>query len=146
MFTALPDTDLFTPACFRDPRYSPAEGEWKTKDGLMEICEPVLPNCTLCPHRAQCISQVAPHARKFDGVCGGRIWLDGEVIATAVGVDEEDLPLPGKARDVCGSTAGVDKHHAFGEQKCEECQAVADADTEEQSASEEEQLFLEFAA
>ncbi|MBB4949546.1 hypothetical protein F4556_005081 [Kitasatospora gansuensis] len=146
MFTALPDTDLFMPACFRDPRYSPAEGKWKTKDGLTRICAPVLPNCTPCPHRAQCISQVAPHARKFDGVCGGRIWLDGEVIVTADGVDEEDLPLPGKARDTCGTTAGVDKHHVFGEQKCEGCRAVAEATAEQQPAEAEGQLTLAFAA
>ncbi|MFF8769038.1 hypothetical protein [Kitasatospora sp. NPDC015120] len=146
MFTALPDTDRFMPACFRDPRYSPPEGKWKTKGGLTELCAPVLPNCVPCPHRAQCITQVAPHPRRFDGVCGGRIWLDGEVIATADGVDESDLPLPGKARDICGTTAGVDKHHAVGEQKCEACQAAADADTEEQPAGEEKQLSLDIAA
>nr|BEK65666.1 hypothetical protein KPHV_28930 [Kitasatospora purpeofusca] len=125
MFSALPDTDLFMPACYSDLRFSPAEG-WKTKEALVKICEPVLPQCTPCPHRALCIRQIQPHPRKFDGVAGGRLWLDGEVIATADGVDDEDLPLPGKPRPKCGTTEGFDVHLTVGEQPCESCRTAAD--------------------
>ncbi|MFD4394390.1 hypothetical protein [Kitasatospora sp. NPDC058478] len=144
MFTALPDTDLFTPTCHRDPRYSPAEGEWKNKGDLIEKCTPVLPECVPCPHRAMCIRQIRPHPAKFDGVAGGRLWLDGEVIATADGVDDTDLPLPGKPRDICGTTAGHGRHYTVGEQPCEPCQAAADAEPDSDTA--DEQLALAIAA
>ncbi|MFE2346156.1 hypothetical protein [Kitasatospora cineracea] len=130
MFTALPDTDLFLPGCYRDRRFSPAEGTWKDKKTLTELCGPVLEWCTPCPFRAQCIRQVQPHPKRFDGVCGGRLWLDGQVIATASGADDADLPLPGKPRITCGTTAGAAGHQSRGEQQCPACAALIAAEAE----------------
>ncbi|MEU5389478.1 hypothetical protein [Kitasatospora cineracea] len=145
MFTALPDTDTFLPGCYADPRFSPAEGTWKDKKTLIKMCSPVLPTCTPCPFRAQCIRQVQPHPRRFDGVCGGRLWLDGQVIATADGADDEDLPLPGKARTVCGTTAGVAEHQNRGEQQCSVCADFTCAEAE-RAAAEAENAELSVAA
>ena len=146
MFTALPDTDLFTPRCYRDPRFSPAEGTWKDKKSLSEICAPVLNSCGPCPFRAMCIRQVQPHPKRFDGVCGGRLWLDGMVIDTALGVLEEDLPMPGKPRVACGSDKGITEHHERGEQTCEQCRVFVEAEAERAAAEAEQVAGLATAA
>ncbi|MEU8919541.1 hypothetical protein AB0D10_01220 [Kitasatospora sp. NPDC048545] len=145
MFTALPDTDSFLPGCYRDLRFSPAEGAWKDKKTLSDLCLPVLGWCTPCPFRAQCIRQVQPHPKRFDGVCGGRLWLDGLVIASADGVDDDDLPLPGKPRTVCGTTTGVAEHQVRGEQQCARCAAFTAAEAE-RAAEEAANSELAFAA
>ncbi|MFD7639606.1 hypothetical protein ACFV4P_03040 [Kitasatospora sp. NPDC059795] len=145
MFTALPDTDRFLPGCYHDPRFSPAEGDWTDKKTLTDLCKPALPTCTPCPFRAQCIRQVQPHPKKFDGICGGRLWLDGRVIAVADDVDDEDLPLSGKPRTVCGETAGVAEHQASGERQCPACAAFTAAEAE-RAAAEAQMAELAVAA
>ncbi|MFC8449519.1 hypothetical protein [Kitasatospora sp. NPDC057223] len=145
MFTALPDTDTFLPGCYRDLRFSPAEGTWKDSKTLSDLCMPVLGTCTPCPVRAQCIRQVQPHPKRFDGVCGGRLWLDGKVIAIADGVDDDDLPLPGKPRTLCGTTGGIAQHQDRGEQQCRTCAAFAEAEAE-RAATEAETSELSVAA
>ncbi|WP_327073178.1 hypothetical protein OG196_14120 [Kitasatospora purpeofusca] len=145
MFTALPDTDVCMPSCYRDPRFSPAEGAWKDKKSLTDLCRPVLAQCTPCPFRAKCIRQVQPYPKKFDGVCGGRLWLDGLVIDTANGVSDDDLPAPGKPRPSCGTTAGVAGHQVRGEQQCQNCAAFTEAEAE-RAAAEAESAELPVAA
>nr|BFD90892.1 hypothetical protein KitaXyl93_22520 [Kitasatospora sp. Xyl93] len=148
MFIALPDTDVFTPECYRDPLFSPAEGGWANKGDLIEMCTPVMPKCVPCPHRAMCIRQTRPHPSKFDGVAGGRLWLGGEVIGTVDGVDDLDLPLPGKPRGICGSVAGHERHRVVGEQPCDPCQAAFDSPPQAEPETEpaQEQLTLAIAA
>ncbi|MGW4691031.1 hypothetical protein ACWEO1_01425 [Kitasatospora cineracea] len=150
MFSALPDTDRCLPDCFGDSDFSPADG-WKTRAKLEEICLPVLARCVPCPFRATCIRQTRPHQSRFDGVCGGRLWLDGEVIATAPFLDDRDLPMPGKERAICGTPAGWRRHYAVGEQSCDPCSAFAPEDDPESDlppieAAASVQLALVFAA
>ncbi|MDX2648668.1 hypothetical protein PV341_34875 [Streptomyces sp. PA03-1a] len=44
---------------------------------------PALLACGRCPIRAVCEEVVDPERNWFDGVCAGRLWRNGRVIAPA---------------------------------------------------------------
>ncbi|MEU1621960.1 hypothetical protein ACFZAU_07250 [Streptomyces sp. NPDC008238] len=44
---------------------------------------PALLACARCPIRATCEEVVDPEHNWFDGVCAGRLWRNGRVIAAA---------------------------------------------------------------
>ena len=39
-----------------------------------------LQNCRQCPYRAECLERVQPARDYYDGVCGGYVWLNGQII------------------------------------------------------------------
>ncbi|MFI9157472.1 hypothetical protein [Kitasatospora aureofaciens] len=127
VYVALPATDVFTPNCFGDPAFSPKEDDYSNRAELLEHCLSALAECGPCPVRARCIYQVRPRPSKFDGVCGGRIWYLGEVVATLDGADDRELPRALKQRDTCGTQQGIDTHYTRGEQYCTPCRDLKDS-------------------
>ncbi|WP_033819767.1 hypothetical protein [Kitasatospora sp. MBT63] len=129
-YSALPVTEVFMPACYRNLAFAPSERRYSDRTSLLKLCLDLLPTCGPCPVRARCIYQVRPRPSKFDGVAGGRIWFAGDVIATVDGADDRELPPPLKPRDICGTSRGIDEHYTRGERYCDDCRALIEANTE----------------
>ncbi|MFD5428262.1 hypothetical protein [Streptomyces sp. NPDC127084] len=109
--------------CWGDPDFAVADDQWKDSGDLVAICEPVLYVCGGCHFRAACIRQVSPAKARFDGVCGGRIWLNGGIIhALPEAADSELLP-PVIRKSSCGTAAGRRAHRRAAEQMCPQCEA-----------------------
>ncbi len=51
-------------------------------DEIVLASLPGLRLCTGCPFVRECIARVQPASSWFDGVCGGRVWRNGNVIYT----------------------------------------------------------------
>ncbi|MGM9465357.1 hypothetical protein [Streptomyces murinus] len=107
--------------CWGDPDFAVADHRWKSSEELVAICEPVLYVCGGCPHRAACIRQVRPAKTRFDGVCGGRIWLNGAILQAVPDAEVSELPPP-VIRKACGSAAGARAHRRAVEQQCARCE------------------------
>ncbi|MEH0430313.1 hypothetical protein QBB34_29160 [Streptomyces stelliscabiei] len=120
--SALPRTHVTDHApCWGDPDFAVADNRWKTGKDLVAICEPVLYVCGGCPYRAACIRQVLPAKNDFDGVCGGRIWLNGLIVHALPDADPSELPPP-VIRKSCGTAAGSRAHRRAVEQQCPRCE------------------------
>ena len=64
-----------------DPPATPAcEGQdpWFFEDPFAH--QYALDICALCPVRLWCLNQVDPARMYFDGVAGGHVWKDGELV------------------------------------------------------------------
>ncbi|MGW3651096.1 hypothetical protein [Streptomyces sp. NPDC000878] len=82
--------------------------------------------CRRCPFRQECVEAVAPGQSGFDGVCGGRVWRDGQVLATAFdhrksGPDNTELAERAESRYRCGTDDGYRQHLRAGEKPCRAC-------------------------
>lgn len=77
--------------------------------------------CQSCPFRARCIEVVAPRNSRFDGVCGGRLWRDGQVVVTSPGADPAELREPRLRPITHGTEAGARAHRRRGERGCSLC-------------------------
>ncbi|MCK7627257.1 hypothetical protein MUU72_29880 [Streptomyces sp. RS10V-4] len=107
--------------CWGDPDFAVADNRWKNGKDLVAICEPVLYVCSGCPYRAACIRQVRPAKSAFDGVCGGRVWLNGVIVSALPDADPSELPPP-VIRKACGTAAGSRAHRRAVEQQCPDCE------------------------
>ncbi|ORT54285.1 hypothetical protein [Streptomyces sp. CB03238] len=76
--------------------------------------------CQDCPFRARCIDLVLPRQSLFDGICGGRLWIDGTVRATCEGAHHDELE-EGAAPITHGTEAGARAHNRRGETACSLC-------------------------
>ncbi len=110
--------------CLGRTEFSPREDDWDTAQGLRMLCLPLLAECGGCPFRAQCVQEVQPALSSFDGVCGGRLWIGGEVIAEAGGVLALELNVS-RHRPVCGTEAAVRDHRRHGETPGLSCRIAA---------------------
>ncbi|MEU2593061.1 hypothetical protein ABZ649_04760 [Streptomyces albidoflavus] len=82
--------------------------------------------CGWCPHRAECVEFVQPRTSRFDGVCGGRLWLNGRELAHSPGLAEEPTPAEsGDRRPPCGTATGRAAHERRGEPVCLSCASAA---------------------
>lgn len=131
--------------CKGRPDFAPADDAWRTADDLRRLCRDALDICGPCPFRAECITTVMPAQAKFDGVAGGRIWCNGEVVAALPDTFEEELPEP-RLRASCGTEAGARDHNRNGERACPSCCQVARAISarRRQERAKQGQLQLEF--
>ncbi|MFD7769880.1 hypothetical protein [Streptomyces sp. NPDC059787] len=128
--------------------FTVTEEEWNTGADLKRLCGPQLGTCGPCPSRAECIATVKPSQARFDGIAGGRLWCNGEVIDALDDVFEEELTEP-KLRASCGTEAGAQDHKRHGERPCPSCRQAAremDARRKEAKAREPKQLQLDFAS
>lgn len=88
--------------------------------------EDLLKICDSCPFRAACIARVRPAKSKFDGICGGRLWCDGQAIESCASAHPGELDEPDGLRepgtyDGCGREAGARAHRRRGERVCDNC-------------------------
>jgi len=80
--------------------------------------------CQHCPFREQCIQRVQPRRSRFDGICGGHLWLDGQIGDTCDGAHADELD-EGKPFIVHGTEAGARAHRRRGEDVCSLCREAA---------------------
>lgn len=135
--------------CKGQDDFAPRDDAWRSADDLKRLCRTALDACGPCPFRAACIATVMPAQAKFDGVAGGRIWCNGEVIAALPDTCDEELAEP-KLRASCGTEAGAKDHNRHGERACSSCCQVSreiSARRKQDKAKQEQlQLELPFAA
>ncbi|MGW6393290.1 hypothetical protein ACWFR1_22915 [Streptomyces sp. NPDC055103] len=118
----LPDIHVTEHApCWGDEDFAVADHRFKNSKDLIKLCAPVLYVCGGCPYRAACIRQVRPAKSEFSGICGGRIWLNGEIVQALPDADPAELPPP-VIRKACGTAAGSRAHRRAVEQQCPRCQ------------------------
>ncbi|GAA1353467.1 hypothetical protein [Streptomyces beijiangensis] len=84
---------------------------------------PELRVCGTCPFRKKCIELVKPQQSKFDGVCGGRLWSNGRLIATTPSACETELEEP-ELRAICGTDTGWLQHIRHSEIPCSACRSA----------------------
>ncbi|MGW3246605.1 hypothetical protein [Streptomyces sp. NPDC001070] len=104
--------------------FAPSEDHWRNTAELRRLCTAQLGCCKPCPFRAECIALIKPVQVLFDGIAGGRLWCNGEVIDSLDVVSDEELAEP-KLRASCGTEAGARDHNRHGERACASCRQVA---------------------
>ncbi|WP_073947590.1 hypothetical protein [Streptomyces kebangsaanensis] len=140
------DWTLDAPCRGRDG-FTPSEDDWSTTADLKRLCGPQLAVCGPCPFHAVCIATVKPAQARFDGVAGGRLWCNGEVVDALDDVFEDELTEP-KLRASCGTEAGAKDHRRHGERVCPSCaQAEREMSARRKAAKarQPQQLQLDFA-
>ncbi len=104
--------------CAGDTRFTPDD---PTADSLSTPqTRKLLVICQDCPFQPRCIALVLPRHSLFDGICGGRLWLDGQVLATCKGARPDELE-EGAAPITHGTEAGARAHNRRGETACSLC-------------------------
>ena len=68
------------PLCHGRPGFVVAEDRWHDTAEMYEALAPLAQLCRGCPATAWCLTQVKPSRTRFDGVCAGRVWLNGLVV------------------------------------------------------------------
>ncbi|TQF05584.1 hypothetical protein E6W39_29315 [Kitasatospora acidiphila] len=129
-YSALPTTDTLIPGCYGHPGFAPKSALYSDRSQLLKLCLPLLPTCGPCPVRARCLKQTQPRAGRLDGIAGGRIWFQGEVLATVEGADDQELPPALGSRQACGTRSGIDEHYKRGERYCDACRTVLTSSTQ----------------
>ncbi|PCG85491.1 hypothetical protein CIB93_14150 [Streptomyces sp. WZ.A104] len=114
--------------------YVPSDGQLGAPDRLMEASAPLMQACVeSCPFIVACYDRVRPDVG-FDGVCAGRLWIDGTPVAVAEGAPRL-RKLPSRA-GICGTSSGVAGHRRVGEPLCGDCRVTAQrADTRKAGAA-----------
>lgn len=82
--------------------------------------------CQRCPFRAACVATVLPAKYGFDGVCGGRVWINGVIRAECEDAQPAELDESGTYIPH-GTEAGARAHSRRGERACLACRQVAKA-------------------
>ncbi|AJC58615.1 hypothetical protein [Streptomyces sp. 769] len=104
--------------CAGDLRFTPADA---SADALRTpMTRQLLKVCQGCPYRSRCIDLVLPRASKFDGICGGRLWIDGTVRDECEAAHPDDLAEDGRYIPH-GTEAGARAHNRRGERACSLC-------------------------
>jgi hypothetical protein len=57
---------------------------WLFDQHQIDLARPALEVCKSCPFWKDCDDWVAPRANYFDGVCGGKVWRNGKVLAKLI--------------------------------------------------------------
>lgn len=108
--------------CHGRHEFAPPAGQELT----LSDAESLLALCSDCPFRTLCIQRVQPARALFDGVCGGRLWRNGTVVASVAGTTPLELD-EGDRHPLCGTVAGYRAHLRLDQPACRACkQAVRD--------------------
>lgn len=91
---------------------------------LVKAVEPLVRACLACPVLNECYDRVRPKGSQFDGVCAGRLWINGQEAARALGAPALPKSLVSRA-GVCGEPSGVRGHRRAGEPLCGQCRITA---------------------
>jgi hypothetical protein len=108
--------------CRDDPRFVFDDTADVTTVEILQL----LSICQRCPFRAACVATVLPAKSGFDGVCGGRVWVNGVVRAECDGAKPDELDESGSYIPH-GTEAGARAHSRRGERACLACRQVARA-------------------
>lgn len=120
-----PTTWLDQAACAGSEGYILTAGQVKeAAEELMKAAEPLVRACLDCPVLAECYDRVRPKGSQFDGVCAGRLWINGQEASRALGAPSLPKALVSRA-GVCGEPSGVRGHRRAGEPLCGQCRATA---------------------
>ncbi|MER5546522.1 hypothetical protein ACWDBP_34845 [Streptomyces sp. NPDC001233] len=111
--------------CAGDTRFTPNDASEESLRALG--FQDLLKVCRVCPFRAACISLVKPRASLFDGICGGRLWLNGEIRATCETAHPGEL-AEGARPITHGTPAGARAHRRRGEPVCSLCKEAVRLD------------------
>ncbi|MFF1839964.1 hypothetical protein ACFVXE_38340 [Streptomyces sp. NPDC058231] len=131
--------------CSGQDGFAPNQEAWRTPRDLKRLCQARLGYCKPCPFRAECIATIKPSQAKFDGIAGGRLWCNGEVIDALDDVSDDELAEP-KLRPSCGTEAGAKSHSRNDERICPSCRQVTrEMDARREAEKKQEQLQLDFA-
>ncbi|CAM5314047.1 hypothetical protein SABIM44S_00227 [Streptomyces abikoensis] len=109
--------------CGGRPEYVPDSATLTSLKRLKESCGPLMAACTACPFVVQCFERVRPISSRFDGVCAGRLWVNGTLVDEAAGVPP--LPREQSHAGTCGTSTGVKGHRALGQSLCGPCRQVS---------------------
>lgn len=104
--------------CAGDARFTSEE---TAADPTAPLVLQLLAACQSCPFRAQCVDLVLPSSALFDGVCGGRLWRNGQVLATCTSALPTELREGGLRPITHGTEAGARAHNRRGERACSLC-------------------------
>jgi hypothetical protein len=105
--------------CAGDSRFT--SEETAVEDPTTPLVASLLSVCQGCPFRARCVELVLPSVSLFDGVCGGRLWRNGQVLATCEGARPGELRERGRRLITHGTEAGARAHNRRGERACSLC-------------------------
>jgi hypothetical protein len=123
--------------CAGDRRFTPgdASDEPEVLEELLRTphLQDLLKACRVCPFRAACINLVKPRASRFDGICGGRLWFNGEIRATCENAHPSEL-REGAKPITHGTPAGARAHNRRGEPACFLCKEAARIDQADRRA------------
>ncbi|MBY8884813.1 hypothetical protein K7472_08130 [Streptomyces sp. PTM05] len=106
--------------CAGDLRFAPPEAEQAAAFLRSPLARQLLATCQDCPFRSACISRVLPRKSGFDGICGGRLWIDGQVQAECADADPGELAEHGSYIPH-GTESGARAHNRRGEPACAWC-------------------------
>ncbi|MFE2289814.1 hypothetical protein [Streptomyces sp. NPDC059452] len=104
--------------CAGDARFTSEE---TAADPAEPLVLQLLATCQSCPFRAPCVDLVLPSSAAFDGVCGGRLWHNGQVLATCDNAQPAELRERGRRPITHGTEAGARAHNRRGERACSLC-------------------------
>ncbi|MFF9478048.1 hypothetical protein [Streptomyces sp. NPDC014733] len=102
--------------CAGDVRFAPALPAPARDPTMLALLEA----CGTCQWRAQCIARVRPRRSRFDGICGGRLWRDGKILASCEDATTTEL-AEGAAPIAHGTEAGARTHRRRGQRPCAAC-------------------------
>lgn len=54
---------------------------WLFDQSQIDLAQPALAYCRACPFWESCEILVEPRSSYFDGVCGGKVWRNGKILA-----------------------------------------------------------------
>lgn len=73
---------------------------WLFDQYQLDLAQPGLQHCKGCPFWQNCEDLVQPKSSYYDGICGGKVWRNGRVLASLhptlphklkVGLEEDEV-------------------------------------------------------
>jgi hypothetical protein len=57
---------------------------WLFDQTNLDLAQPALNICKSCPYWSECEALVEPSSSHYDGICGGKVWRNGKVLAKLI--------------------------------------------------------------
>ncbi len=59
----------------------------------LDLAQPGLDICKGCPYWIECETLIAPSSSHYDGICGGKVWRNGKVLAKLIPASPNQLKV-----------------------------------------------------
>lgn len=59
----------------------------------LDLAQPGLNICKGCPYWIECETLIAPSSSHYDGICGGKVWRNGKVLAKLIPAFPNELKV-----------------------------------------------------